>query len=132
MRMRFLKSVVGIGLLAAFAAPAGADVPLGLWQSTPDRSGLVVHVRTKPCGSAVCGQIERAKDRRGYDKPSTAVGRPILIDMKPDADGIYVGQLWETDSNRLKNARMQVNGNVMRLENCDGAACKKVVWTRLR
>ncbi|MGJ8617379.1 MAG: DUF2147 domain-containing protein [Sulfitobacter sp.] len=114
------------------ASLARADVPLGLWKSSPDATGLVVHVRTKPCGRALCGRIERAKDRRGYDTPSTAVGRKMLWDMTAQPDGSYAGKIWEPVKNRMLTARMQVEGNTMRLHNCDDAACQDVVWTRLR
>jgi len=33
-------------------------------------NGLVVHVRAKPCGARAVWAVERAKDRRGYDKRS--------------------------------------------------------------
>lgn len=128
---KFIPFVV-LTVLCAAASVARADVPLGLWQSNPDASGLVVHVRTKPCGHALCGRIERAKDQRGYDTPSTAVGRKMLWDMAPQPDGTYAGQIWEPAQNRMLIAKMQVQGNTMRLRNCDGAACQDVVWTRLR
>tara|TARA_R110002094_G_scaffold91503_1_gene93700 strand:+ start:3853 stop:4188 length:336 start_codon:yes stop_codon:yes gene_type:complete len=60
MRMSEFKSLIIISFLSVMASMARADVPLGLWQSSPDASGLVVHVRTKPCGRALCGRIERA------------------------------------------------------------------------
>ncbi len=119
-------------ILAATASPLLADVPVGLWQSTPDRAGLVVHVRTKPCGRAICGRIERAKDVRGYDTPSRVVGRKMLLDMQQQADGTYAGQIWEPQGNRMLTTRMQVLGNEMRLHHCDGAACEDVIWKRLR
>lgn len=114
------------------ASMARADIPLGLWQSSPDASGLVVHVRTKPCGSALCGRVERAKDRRGYDTPSTVVGRKVLWDMTQQPDGSYEGKIWEPAGNRMIPTKMQVNGNRMQLHNCENTVCRDVVWTRLR
>ncbi|MGC1497342.1 MAG: DUF2147 domain-containing protein [Sulfitobacter sp.] len=130
--MSKLITFVLIAGMAAAASAARADVPLGLWKSNPDASGLVVHVRTKPCGPAVCGRIERAKDRRGYDTPSRAVGRKMLWDMTPQPDGSYQGKIWEPAANKMLVAKMQVQGNTMRLHNCDNAVCRDVVWTRLR
>ena len=118
--------------LSAGASLARADVPLGLWQSGPDATGTVVHVRTKPCGRALCGRVERAKDRRGYDTPSSAVGRKMLWDMMAQPDGTYEGKIWEPVGNRMLVARMQVQGNTMQLRNCDATACQDAVWTRLR
>lgn len=118
--------------LISSAAPVFADWPVGLWQSTPDRSGRVVHVRTKPCGAAICGRVERAKDRFGYDTPSRIVGRRMLMDMHEQADGSYLGRLWEPDQNRILTARMRVQGNTMLFHNCDDTRCEDVVWTRVR
>lgn len=130
--MSVFKPFIAIAFVSAFASIAQADVPLGLWKSNPDASGLVVHVRTKPCGSALCGRVERAKDRHGYDTPSNVVGRKVLWDMVPQADGNYQGKIWEASGNRMLGVRMQVQGNTMQLHNCDDASCQDVTWTRLR
>jgi len=130
--MRFSKSLFSFIFVVSSAVPVLADWPVGLWQSAPDRAGLVVHVRTKPCGSAICGRGERAKDRFGYDRPSSVVGRRMLLDMLAQPDGSFVGLVWEPQRNRILNARMQVTGNVMRFENCDGTACVREEWTRVR
>jgi uncharacterized protein (DUF2147 family) len=129
--MKGLKLLLSF-LFMNFPVYGFADVPLGLWEAVPDRRGVVVHVRTRTCGASLCGQIERAKDRRGYDTPSRAIGRRMLLDMKAQPDGSYQGQIWEPDRNRLLSARMKVEGNRMQLENCDGDACKTVTWRRLR
>ncbi len=130
--MTLFKSLCIVAAVAGLAGAAHAEVPLGLWKSDPDATGLVVHVRTKPCGPALCGRIERAKDRRGYDTPSTVVGRKMLWDMQAQPDGSYAGRIWEPVGNRMMQARMQVQGNTMRLNNCDGEDCREVIWTRLR
>jgi uncharacterized protein (DUF2147 family) len=132
MRMSFLRTFMAGSLAVGMSGAASADVPLGLWKSTPDARGLVVHVRTKPCGKALCGRIERAKDRRGYDTPSNAVGRKVLLDMRAQPDGTYEGKIWDTRANRLLPSKMLVDGNTLTLRNCDGDQCKDVVWTRLR
>lgn len=116
----------------SLAAPVAADWPVGLWQSAPDRAGAFVHVRTKPCGPAICGKVERAKNRFGYDRPSTLVGRRMVLGMQPQPDGSYLGRLWEPEGNRMLTARMRVSGNEMRFENCEGSACETRVWTRVR
>ena len=68
----------------------------------------------------------------GYDRPSSVVGRRMLLDMEAQDDGSYFGRYWEPDRNQMLTARMQVTGNKMRFEKCDGAVCEKVVWTRVR
>ena len=125
---------LGIAVLAVIATvgTGRADVPIGLWQSNPDARGIVLHVRTRPCGVAICGQVERVKDRRGYDAPSRAVGQRVLIDLLPDDQGMFSGGIWEPTSNRMLRARMQVDGNLMRFENCNGDQCSNVIWRRMR
>ena len=130
--MKIAKALVFLCFSVSLASPVAADWPLGLWQSAPDRTGLVVQVRTKPCGQALCGRIERAKDRFGYDTPSSVVGRRMLLKMEEQADGSYLGRIWQPAGNRVLSARMQVSGNEMRLENCDGAVCETAVWRRVR
>ncbi|MFD2738947.1 DUF2147 domain-containing protein [Sulfitobacter aestuarii] len=132
--MHLLRILIGLAFITALPISATAQEAMahGVWKSTPDRNGLVVHVRTKPCGAALCGTVERAKDRRGYDKRSSAVGRKIIWDMKPASDGVYRGKLWERDRNRTLDARLSVEGNALRLQQCDDNGCKDVIWTRLR
>jgi uncharacterized protein (DUF2147 family) len=111
---------------------ARADVPIGLWQSNPDARGIVFHVRTRSCGSAICGQVERVKDRRGYDTPSQVVGHRVLVDLMRDDDGTFTGLVWEPTSNRMLRARMTMTGNLMRFENCSEDTCRKATWRRVR
>lgn len=118
--------------VAVFAVPASADVVEGMWKSAPDRHGLVVHVRAKPCGNALCGIVERAKDRRGYDTRSTAVGKRVFWDMVRQPDGTYVGTLLEPSASQMQTATILVEGNAMRLQKCEDAECDELIWTRLR
>ncbi|PTX73423.1 DUF2147 domain-containing protein [Sulfitobacter mediterraneus] len=130
--MNYSKLLFPLVIYLLAAPPAAADWPVGLWQSPPDTAGLVVHVRTKPCGRSICGQIERTKNRFGYDTPSSFVGRRMLMDMQIQPDGSYQGQMWEPHGNRLVASRMQVQGNIMQFQNCDSGGCVNVDWTRLR
>lgn len=123
-----MSGFIGLGSLGT----ARADVPIGLWQSPPDARGLVMHVRTRACGGGICGQIERVKNRQGYDAPSRSVGRRMLVNLKPEADGSFAGQVWEPSGNRMLRAKMQVQGNLMRFQNCNGDECRSEVWRRVR
>lgn len=134
-----MKSVLHAALLAVSAVvgiggpgTVRADAPVGLWQSPPDARGIVMHVRTRTCGGGICGQIERVKNVRGYDAPSRAVGRRMLVNLVPEADGSFAGQVWEPSGNRMLRARMQVQGSLMRFENCNGEECRSEVWRRVR
>ncbi len=126
------KSILYSAFCAIISIPAQADVVEGVWKSAPDINGLVVHVRAKPCGLAVCGVVERAKDRRGYDKRSSSVGRRVFWDMVQQPDGTYVGALLEPSATQIQQAKMRVDGNAMRLVKCQDNACKEMIWTRLR
>ncbi len=130
--MSAIKTTAIFIFFSMIGSPAAADVPLGLWKSSPDAYGKVVYVRTKACGRALCGRVERAKDRHGYDTPSSAVGRKVLWDMVPQPDGSYQGQIWEASDNRMLGTKMQVQGNTMQLHKCDDNVCQDVIWTRLR
>ncbi|WP_298857597.1 hypothetical protein [uncultured Sulfitobacter sp.] len=55
-----------------------------------------------------------------------------MIDLLPDDQGMFSGDIWEPTSNRMLRARMQVDGNLMRFENCSGDQCSNVVWRRVR
>ncbi|WP_037967949.1 DUF2147 domain-containing protein [Sulfitobacter guttiformis] len=129
-----MKKILSVAILAIASGvgTAQADVPIGLWQSNPDNMGIVLHVRTRACGRAICGQVERVKDRRGYDAPSRSVGHRVLINLVPDEEGMFSGDVWEPASNKLLRARMKVEGNLMRFENCNGMECSKVTWRRVR
>ncbi len=127
-----MKTFVSTIIVASFCTIAQADVPLGLWKSPPDETGMVMHVRTKSCGTALCGRVERAKDRRGYDTPSSVVGRKMLLDLRLRPDGGYEGQVWKPARNQLVPVIMQVEGNKLHLRNCDDAGCREDIWTRLR
>jgi uncharacterized protein (DUF2147 family) len=126
------KCILLSALIFGISAPVFADVVEGVWKSTPDVNGLVVHVRAKACGQALCGVVERAKDRRGYDKKSTAVGKRVFWDMVEQPDGTYEGTLIEPSGFKLQQAKMMVEGNAMHLVRCAGATCDEVIWTRLR
>lgn len=130
--MFFRKMLISMGFVLATTTVGQADLPAGLWESTPDTRGLIVHVRTRPCGSAMCGKVERAKNARGYDTPSTAVGSKVLMDLAQQSDGTYLGKFWASDQGRLMTARVRLQGNEMMLNNCDGAGCRNEVWKRLR
>ncbi|MGB3246516.1 MAG: DUF2147 domain-containing protein [Sulfitobacter sp.] len=130
--MNIRKILILFGFVGAIAGPAQADAPLGLWQAAPDGRGLVVHVRTRPCGSSICGRVERAKNLRGYDTPSSAVGQQVLWDVNMQDDGSYLGQLWASDSGQRSVARLKPQGNQMQVETCVGSDCKAEIWKRLR
>lgn len=129
--MNLLK-VSAFFAIFSLGAPAQADVPIGLWQSPPDKRGIVLQVRTRTCGAGICGQVERVKDRRGYDAPSRDVGRAVLVNLVPEADGTYAGDVWEPARGALLEAKVKVKGNRMVLHKCNDTKCRDEVWRRVR
>ncbi|MFK7835311.1 MAG: hypothetical protein AB8B60_03740 [Sulfitobacter sp.] len=132
----FRISVLGFAMMAgtmAFAQEGGqAEVPRGLWETEPDMLGVVLHVRTRRCGRALCGRVERAKNRRGYDTPSNAVGDKVLWEMRPQADGSFYGEYRGPTAIRFTKSRAEVRGREMRIEACTDEICDDLIWTLIR
>jgi len=128
-------TVVALGVMlgtAAQAQSAQIEVPLGLWKSEPDRLGVVLNVRTKLCGRAMCGRVERVKDRRGYDTPSTMVGQKVLWDMKPQPDGSFLGKMIDSRGDWHPETRIEGQAGKLHVRACGDAGCRDMIWKRLR
>ncbi|MFT6675985.1 MAG: hypothetical protein ACJAVM_002182 [Sulfitobacter sp.] len=131
-KLAVIGLVFGALATATEAQNAQAEAPLGLWKSQPDGRGVVLNVRTKPCGRALCGRVERVKDRRGYDTPSSMVGQKVFRDLKPQPDGGFLGKMIDRKGNIQPEARVWLQGNELHLRACDEGRCEVQVWTRLR
>lgn len=134
MRRTCLALLTVIGLAGGAHAQEGgqAEVPRGLWQTEPDGFGVVLHVRTRRCGRALCGRVERAKNRQGYDTPSDAVGDKVFWEMRPQPDGTFFGEYRGPRARRFPQSRVTVTGSEMRLDACTDAACTRRILTRIR
>ncbi len=123
-------------LFCATAAQADGEgvveVPRGLWETEADPFGIVFHVRTKRCGRALCGRVERVKDRRGYDTPSNAVGAKVLWEMRPQPDGSFFGEYRGPQANRYLKSRAEIAGKKLRLKACNDEGCDTRIWTLIR
>lgn len=125
-------------LLFLAAPPAMAqtegqiEVPRGLWETEPDANGVILHVRTRRCGRALCGRVERAKNRGGYDTPSDAVGEKVLWELQPRPDGSFLGEYRGSNGRRYLETRVEIMGRKMRLEACTESDCRAVIWNRIR
>ena len=122
-------------LAAAFgllATAASADPIEGLWQTQPDE-GAFAHVQISACGNAYCGSITRTfKDGAEFQSPN--IGKQIVIDMVPQGEGNYKGQVLRPADNKIYNGKAQVSGNSMRLAGCvaGGLICKNQNWAKLQ
>lgn len=123
----------GVWIAAAPVAAQGfVEVPLGLWQTPPNQIGVSLWVRTRACGRSLCARVERAKNRRGFDAPSNAVGQQLMWTMRPLPDGAFYGEYRDTAANRYLESRVTVVGKELRLEACDDSGCKDIVWVRVK
>ena len=122
-------------IAAAFSLLAGAafaDPIEGVWQTQPDE-GAFAHVQITPCGGAFCGTITRTfKDKAEFQSPN--IGKQIVIDMVPQGNGNYKGQVLRPADNKIYNGKAQVSGNSMRLAGCvaGGLICKNQNWAKLQ
>lgn len=124
------KHVLALAMILA-AGAAGADPLVGLWQTEVD-DGAYAHVAIKPCGPAFCGVISRTfKD--GAEYQSENLGKQLVIDMKPVAQGEYEGEVWRPSNNKIYYGTIELAGDKLRLAGCvaGGLICAKQNWTRV-
>lgn len=121
-----------IALAVVFSAGAAVADPLvGMWQTEVD-DGAHAHVTIAPCGPAFCGIIAKTfKD--GTEYKSENIGKQLVIDMKPVADGEYEGQVWRPSNNKVYYGTISLTGDKLRLAGCvaGGLICAKQNWTRV-
>jgi uncharacterized protein (DUF2147 family) len=119
---------------AAFGLAGGAsaqDAAIGTWQTEVD-DGAFAYITIAPCGAAVCGSIARTFNSEGeYQSPN--LGRQIVIDMAPNGDGTYNGQVWRPSNDRIYVGKMDVAGDALRLRGCvaGGLICASQNWVRI-
>lgn len=116
-------------VLAPFVALA--DPLEGTWQTEPD-DGAYAHVHIAPCGANFCGTIERTfKDGGEYTSPNK--GKTLVIDMAPQGDGKYKGQVWRPSNDKIYIGKIALDGDTVRLSGCvaGGLLCSKQNWARV-
>jgi uncharacterized protein (DUF2147 family) len=116
-----------------FATMASAqDVAVGTWQTEVD-DGAFAYVQIAPCGGAVCGTIVRTFQNGGDEYQSPNLGRQIVINMAPNGDCSYAGQVWRPSNDKTYVGKMQVQGNALRLQGCiaGGLICASQNWARV-
>ena len=124
-------TILGAALALALAAPAFADPVLGTWKTQPD-DGAYAHVEMAPCGPNICGKIARTFNDSGeYASPN--IGKTLVIDMAPQGNGSYEGQVWRPSNDKIYIGKMELNGNSLALRGCvaGGLICSKQTWNRV-
>lgn len=129
--MKVLTLAAGLALLAGAAL---ADPVEGIWQTKKDDNGNYGHVQIKPCGSAFCGTLIKAFNGEGQEIESPNVGRQIVWDMVPYADGLYDdGKIYSPDRDKTYNGDMTLTGNNLAVRGCVLGICRDGgTWKRVK
>lgn len=128
MKQLILAAAAAFGLAGAASAQ---DAAIGTWQTEVD-DGAFAYITIAPCGAAVCGSIARTFNSEGeYQFPN--LGRQIVIDMAPNGDGFYNGQVWRPSNDRIYVGKMDIAGDALRLRGCvaGGLICASQNWVRI-
>jgi uncharacterized protein (DUF2147 family) len=129
-----MKTVFIAATLAVFGSVALADPVEGIWQTRKDDNGNFGHVEIKPCGPAFCGTLIKAFDSEGKERASDNVGRQIVWDMVPYADGLYDdGQIYSPDRDKTYNGDMTLAGDSLKVRGCVMGICRDGgTWARVK
>ncbi|MGY9049757.1 hypothetical protein P775_20935 [Puniceibacterium antarcticum] len=117
--------------LSLCAGAVWADPIEGTWQTEPD-DGSYALVGLKPCGTMICGTIERTFNASGeYKSPN--IGKVLVINMVPQGNGAYEGKVWRPSNDKIYMGKMQLDGNTVKLSGCvlGGLLCSKQTWQRV-
>ncbi|TXI12502.1 MAG: DUF2147 domain-containing protein [Rhizobium sp.] len=121
-----IKPVIGAFTCLLIAMPmAKAAGVEGLWA----RGDGNARVRVAPCGSDICAINTWIKPGTSSEK----AGDKLIMTIKPDADGRYVGNAFDPQRDLNYRITLTVSGDRMTTRGCiiAGLICKGVDWTRI-
>jgi uncharacterized protein (DUF2147 family) len=120
--------------LAVLGGAAFADPVEGVWQTKKDDNGNFGYIEIKACGPAFCGTLIKAFDGSGTEIDSPNVGRQIVWDMVPYADGLYDdGQIYSPDRDKTYNGDMTLSGDSLAVRGCVFGICRDGgTWARVK
>jgi uncharacterized protein (DUF2147 family) len=98
-----------------------ADTPIGDWQTEAKGS-----VRIAPCGRALCGYV--------LNSSSNDKGEAVLINMKPNSNSKWAGNVYSHDSGDTYFGTMDMTGpNTLRVKACALGRfyCSGNAWSRI-
>lgn len=117
---------------AAIPGMAAARDATGVWRTEPTDQG-VLEVRIAPCGEALCGTIERARDLAGQEQPYEHTGRWMIRNMAPSGPGTWDrGEIWDPRNGRTFRSRMELSGSTLEVSGCVLGICQAQTWRRVR
>lgn len=128
--MRLTLAAAALTLAPALAL---AGDPTGLWKTEANDEGNYIHVRVAACGDKICGTIESAHQKDGTassDYPH--IGRQMITGMVADGDNAWDdGEIWAPDEDETYSSKMELKGNVLRVEGCVLFICRGQDWQRV-
>ncbi len=129
-----MRIIAYAAALALVAGSAFADPVEGLWQTRKDDNGNFGHVEIKPCGPAFCGVLVRAYNGEGKEIESPNVGKRIVWDMVPYANGLYDdGKIYSPDRDKTYNGDMTLAGDNLSVRGCVLGICRDGgTWRRVK
>ena len=76
--------------------------------------------------------IQRTFQDGGVEYESENIGKTLVIDMVPNGDGTYAGQVWRPSNNKIYIGKMKVTGDRLELKGCvaGGLLCASQNWVR--
>lgn len=126
-----LARFFALALLTAAPLQATAQDATGLWRSEATDEGYI-EVRIAPCGAALCGTIQRARDLAGVEQPYPHSGKRMIWDMVADGPGKWSdGQIWDPRNDRTFASRMELKGNRLIVAGCVLGICQRQDWQRV-
>lgn len=124
------KLILAAAIAMPFAAHAGD--PSGVWKTEPNDEGSYLKVEIGPCGEKLCGVILggfRADGSENADYEHK--GRDMIVDMVADGENEWEdGTIWAPDDDETYDAKMELDGDVLRVEGCVLFICRGQDWTR--
>lgn len=129
-----MKLMFCAAMMVAVAGAALADPVEGIWQTKKDDNGNFGYVEVKPCGPAFCGTLIKSFDAAGAPTQSPNLGRQIVWDMVPYADGLYDdGKVYSPDRDKTYNADMTLRGDKLAVRGCVLGICRDGgTWSRVK
>lgn len=144
MTMRVIRATaaalaLGVGLGLGVAAWAAEPIT-GRWV-TADKDAVVL---IAPCGTALCGTIERflvappqGNDQRDVNNPDPAkrkrrllASTPILSAFTEEPD-LWRGQIYDPKSGKsYRSVIRRKGGSMLEVKGCLGPFCQTQVWRR--
>lgn len=129
-----MKIFAPVAALVFCAGAAFADPVEGVWQTKKDDNGNFGFVEVKPCGPAFCGVLIKSFDSAGKPIRGPNIGRKIIWDMIPYADGLYDdGQIYSPDRDKTYSSDMILNGDKLAVRGCKFGICRDGgTWIRVK